>query len=140
MKILENMKKIEKRLFDILKFDIMDLISSEIPCSFISKIINGKCTFSDLNRRKNLEKILSLKKSEKTLFPNAPLIDTLLFAIGTAKGYRTSYIECIDSILMIMDLLLAEKDQVKIAFHKHFFLSLIRRIGIIMYDEFLLTR
>lgn len=144
MKILENMKKIEKKLFHILKFDI--IISSVIPCSFVSKMINGNCTFSDLNRRKkmsflqDLEKILSLKELEIALFPNAPFIDTLLVAIGTAKGYMTSYKECIDSILMIMGVLLAEQDQVKIAFLKHFFLSLIKRIGIIMYDEFLLTR
>lgn len=68
MKILENIKKIEKKLFHILKFDIIELISSVIPCSFVSKMINGKCTFSDLNRRKkmsflqDLEKILSLKE------------------------------------------------------------------------------
>lgn len=118
----KHKKKIEKKLFHILKLDIIELISSVIPCSFVSKMINRKCTFSDLNRRKkrsflqDLEKILSLKEWEITLFPNAPLIDTLLVAIGTAKGYRTSYKECIDSILMIMGLLLEEEDQVKIAF------------------------
>lgn len=146
MKILENRKKIEKKLFDILKFDIMDLFFPAFPCSYISKTIYGKCTFSNLNRREKLsmlpelEKILSRKETELARCPNDPLINTLLLAIGTAKGYQTTYMTCIDSIVMIMDLLLAEQDQLKIAFLKHLFLSLIKRIGIIMYDKFILTR
>lgn len=55
------------------------------------------------------------------------------------KGYRTTYSECIDSIIMIMNLLQTEQDQLKIDLLKHLFLLLIRRIGIILYDKFILT-
>lgn len=40
---------------------------------------------------------------------------------------------------MILNLLQVEKDQLKIAFLKYLFLSLIRRIGIILHDKFILT-
>lgn len=81
-----------------------------------------------------------LRELELAMYPSVALFNTLLIAIGTAKDYQTTYRKCIDSILMIMDLLLAEQDQLKGAFLKHLFLSLMKRIGTIMYDNFILTR
>lgn len=80
-----------------------------------------------------------LRELELTNYPSNALFNALLIAIGTAKGYQTTYRECIDSILMIMDLLLAKQDQLNGAFLKHLFLSLMKRIGIILYDKFILT-
>lgn len=87
-----------------------------------------------------LKVTVSLRELELAIYPSNALFNALLIAIGTAKGYQTTYRKCIDSILMIMDLLLAEQDQLKGAFLKHLFLSLMKRIRIIMYDKFILTR
>lgn len=87
-----------------------------------------------------LKVTVPLRELELAIYPSNALFNALLIAIGTAKGYQTTYRECIDSILMIMDLLLAEQDQLKGAFLKHLYLSLMKRIRIIMYDKFILTK
>lgn len=81
-----------------------------------------------------------LLKLELKVYPNTDSsLHALPLAMGTAKGYQTTYRQCIHSILIILNLLQAEKDQLKIAFLKYLFLSLIRRIGVILYDKFILT-
>lgn len=139
----ENCRKknqIEKKLFEVLQFDIEDIFFSVFSCSHIPKILNAKCTFSDLDCRKQLKHILP-ELLEFCMYLNTGSSHyALSLSMGTAKGYQTTYRECIHSILKILNLLQAEKDQLKIAFLEYLFLSLIRRIGIILYDKFILTR
>lgn len=54
-------------------------------------------------------------------------------------GYEYEYYECIDCILMIFHLLQLEKDDLKTVFLRHVFLLLMRRIGVFMFDNFLIS-
>lgn len=145
-KIIENSKQIKKKLFYILKLDVMDLYFSAFPFSNISKSLFGKCTFSDWDRSQKMRnlptflEVVSRIESVYHLYPNVALLNALLRAKGTAKNYQPTYQRCIDFVLIIMDLLLAEQDKLKVAYLKHMFLSIIQKIGIIMYDKFILTR
>lgn len=91
-------KQIEKKLFEVLKFDTEDFFFSVLfSCSAIRKIVNVKCTFPDLNRRKELKHILL--ELELNVYPyTASSLFALSLAMGTAKGYQTTYRECIHSI------------------------------------------
>lgn len=138
-KIVEKRNELGKKLFEVLKFDIEDFFFSVLfSCSHIPNIFNAYCTFSDLNCRKEMKHILF--ELELNVYPNTGFsLHALSLAMCTAKGYQTTYRRCIHSILMILNFLQAEKDQMKIAFLEYLFLSLIRRIGIILYDKFILT-
>lgn len=55
------------------------------------------------------------------------------------RGYQTTYRECVHSILKIIHALQLEDDKLRIPIFKYIGLQLMRRIGIIMYDKFVLT-
>lgn len=125
-------------MFETLKFDINDFCFSAFSCSSIYVVFCATLTLPDWNNRIQTKLFLSMLEffmSEKSTFSK-----TLYITKYTVKGYRTTYRECIDSILMVMNLFQTEQDQLKMDFFKHLFLLLIRRIGIILYDKFILTR
>lgn len=137
-KIVEKRKQIEKKIFEALKFDTEDFFFLVFSCSPITKIFNAKCAFSDLDCRKQFEHILP-ELLELCMFLNTGSHDALSVSMSTAKAYQTTYRQCIHSILKILNFLETEKDQLKIAFLEYLFLSFMRRIGIILYDKFILT-
>lgn len=60
-------------------------------------------------------------------------------ALNLVKGYQTTYRECIHSVLKIMLAFQVEKNPRRIAILKYTWLLIMRRIGVIMYDKFVLT-
>lgn len=124
----------------------MDLYFSAFPFSNISKTLYGNWAFSDWDRRQKMRnlpeflEVVSRIELVYDMYPNIALLNALLKAIGTGKNYQTTYQSCIDFILIIMEFFLVEQDQLKVAYLKRMFLSLIERIGIIMYDKFILSR
>lgn len=64
---------------------------------------------------------------------------SLCSALDLVKGYQTTYRGCITSILKIMHVLQIEEDQMRVAILKYIWLLIMQRIGVIMYDKFVLT-
>lgn len=64
---------------------------------------------------------------------------SLCLALNLVKGYQTTYRECIHSVLKIMLAFQVEKNPRRIAILKYTWLLIMRRIGIIMYEKFVLT-
>uniref|UniRef100_A0A8W8I376 Mab-21-like HhH/H2TH-like domain-containing protein n=2 Tax=Magallana gigas TaxID=29159 RepID=A0A8W8I376_MAGGI len=64
---------------------------------------------------------------------------SLCLALRVVNGHQTTYRECINSVLKIMVALQGEEDQLRIAILKYLWLLIMRRIGVIMYDKFVLT-
>lgn len=65
--------------------------------------------------------------------------DSLCLALTVVNGHHTTYHECIRSILRIMNALQFEKNHRRIAILKYIWLLVLRRMGIILYDTFILT-
>lgn len=65
--------------------------------------------------------------------------DSLCLALTVVNGHHATYHECIRSILRIMNALQFEKNHRRIAILKYIWLLVMRRIGIILYDTFVLT-
>lgn len=82
-----------------------------------------------------LDVMKELSNMPRHFFPFSGLYSALMIM----TGYEYEYYECIDCILMIFYLLQLEKDELKTVFLMHVFLLLIRRIGVILYDNFLVT-
>lgn len=64
---------------------------------------------------------------------------SLCSALNVVRGYQTTYRECVHSILKIIYALQLEDDKLRVSILKYIGLLLMRRIGIIMYDKFVLT-
>lgn len=66
---------------------------------------------------------------------------SLCLALNLVKGYQTTYRECIHSVLNIMHLLALqdEENNVRTTALKYTWLLIMRRIGVIMYDKYVLT-
>lgn len=64
---------------------------------------------------------------------------SLCSALTVVNGHHTTYHECIHSILRIMSVFQFEKNHRRIAISKYMWLLVMRRIGIILYDTFVLT-
>nr|XP_034326962.1 uncharacterized protein LOC109620908 isoform X2 [Crassostrea gigas] len=64
---------------------------------------------------------------------------SLCSILGVVNGHRTSYRECMHSVIKIMLALQGEKNQLRIAILKYIWLLIMRRVGVIMYDKFVLT-
>lgn len=60
-------------------------------------------------------------------------------ALNLFKSYHTAYLECINTVLKIMLALQCEKSLLRKAILKYTWLLTMRRIGVIMYDQFVLT-
>lgn len=136
-KFLEKSKSLEKKLLEILTYDISDICFSTYSCSSIYDMLCAILIFPDWDNR--IQTKLFLSKLEFFMSGKSTFFKTLYITKYTVKGYRTTYSECIDSIIMIMNLLQTEQDQLKIDLLKHVFLLLIKRIRIILYDKFIFT-
>uniref|UniRef100_A0A8W8I4C1 Mab-21-like HhH/H2TH-like domain-containing protein n=1 Tax=Magallana gigas TaxID=29159 RepID=A0A8W8I4C1_MAGGI len=64
---------------------------------------------------------------------------SLCFALRVVNGHRTTYRECMNSVLKIMVAIQDEENQLRIAILKYIWLLVMRRVGVIMYDKFVLT-
>nr|XP_034326957.1 uncharacterized protein LOC117689513 [Crassostrea gigas] len=64
---------------------------------------------------------------------------SLCLALQVVNGHQTSYRECMNSVLKIMVALHGEENQLRIAILKYLWLLVMRRVGVIMYDKFVLT-
>lgn len=64
---------------------------------------------------------------------------SLCLSLRVVNGYQTSYRECMHSVLKVMVALQGEEDQLRIAILKYIWLLIMRRVGVIMYDKFVLT-
>lgn len=142
LKIKEKRGEIVKKLQRLLKFEILDLCFSTSLYSnkrlFISKQLRANLT--DDGCKKSIACVLDVIKDLSDMPPNFFSFSGLYSALLTMTGYEYEYYECIDCILMIFHLLQLEKDDLKTVFLRHVFLLLMRRIGVIMYDNFLISR
>lgn len=68
-----------------------------------------------------------------------PTFHSLCSALTVVNGHQTPYHECIHSVLRIMNALQFEKDHMRITILKYIWLSVMKRIGIILYDTYVLT-
>lgn len=64
---------------------------------------------------------------------------SLCLALNLVKGYQTTYRQCIHSVLKIMLALQVENHPRRIAILKYTWVLIMRRIGVILYDKFVLT-
>lgn len=104
---------------------------------FISKQLRANLTEDGC--KKSIVCVLDVMKKLSNMPQHFFSISGLYSALMIMTGYEYEYYECIDCILMIFHLLQLEKDELKTVFLRHVFLLLMRRIGVILYDNFLVT-
>lgn len=72
--------------------------------------------------------------------PEVRMFHSLCSALtGIVNGYHTMYHECIPWVLRIMNASQFGKNHMRIAVLKYIWLSVMKRIGIILYDTYVLT-
>lgn len=98
-----------------------------------------RANLTDDGCKKSIACVLDVIKDLSDMPPNFFSFSGLYSALLTMTGYEYEYYECIYCILMIFHLLQLEKDDLKTVFLRHVFLLLMRRIGVIMYDNFLIS-
>ncbi|XP_052702548.1 uncharacterized protein LOC128179091 [Crassostrea angulata] len=64
---------------------------------------------------------------------------SLCLALIVVNGHQTTYRECMNSVLKIMVALQSEENQLRIAILKYIWLLVMRRVGVLLYDKFVLT-
>lgn len=64
---------------------------------------------------------------------------TLSGSLKNMKGHQTTYHQCMFSILKLMNLLQNENNDIKRAVLNHMFSDVMRRVGLILYEKFVLT-
>lgn len=130
-----------EKLQRLLKFEILDLCFCTSLYSnkrlFISQQLRANLT--DVGCEKSIVCVLDVLKQLSDMPQNYFSYSGLISALMIMTGYENEYYECIDCILRIFHLLQLEKDDSKTVFLKHVFLLLMRRIGVILYDNFLMS-
>ncbi|XP_061172891.1 uncharacterized protein LOC133182165 [Saccostrea echinata] len=118
-RILTRKGKIEEILFDVLKYGPRYLVH---VCT-ISSLDNPAFLLQHVHKSKKLRDFI-----------------TFSFALIEAKGYQTSYRECMLSIVKIFKLFESETDDRIVAALKYLFIGFIKRAGVILYERFVLTK
>lgn len=141
LNIKEKRGEIVKKLRRLLKFEILDLC-------FCTSLYSNKRLFISQQLRANMtddgcEKSIVCVLDVLNELSDMPSIffsfSGLISALMIMTGYENEYYECMDCILRIFNLLQLEKDDSKTVFLKHVFLLLMRRVGVILYDNFLMS-
>nr|XP_034325530.1 uncharacterized protein LOC109617696 [Crassostrea gigas] len=114
-RMIEKRRTVQENLLEVLRCEN----------TLIHHIIRAHVSFEDMR----------LKKESHTL----RTFYSLCSALRVVNGHQTSYRECMNCVLKIMLAIQGEENQLRVVILKYIWLSIMRRVGVLMYDKFVMT-